>query len=249
MFGSWVPGSIKIKYRGIHGALLDQAEKRMKQIAKRRIRRQYHHGNASNEDIGKAFSALSGSNNPYGYWWDRKWFHSLPANKGGAPNAITVVHVGHKIQIPNDWGVITYLRDKFESIGDIWVRNDHLYDDIEETNGVTVPGESREETKRETNIDDFNTVEYRDTSLILDGKEIDSEWFRGNFYHFRFRPSMRVKGGMDPKDMIDELSLKFVVELFADNDRVHFADVSLFVRYNIPENELFVSATMEILTW
>lgn len=247
-FGGWIPGTLKIEYIGIHGIVLGQAEKRMKQAAKRRIRRRYHHGNISDADTNAAFASLNGSNNPYGDWWDRQWFHSLPASKGGAPSTQETMYIGHDIKIPNDWGIITYLRDKFENIGDVWIRNDHLYDE-EENDSTTAPGETREETKKRYDINDFNSVEYRSTSILVDGKEIAYEWFRGSFYHFRFKPSLRIKGGLEPADFIDELSLKFVCELFTNNNYTHFANISLFTRYNIPDNELFASIVIEILTW
>ena len=247
-FNSWIPGTLKIKYIGIHGALLDQAKKYIKHEARRRINILYHNGGLTNDEADEAFSNLSGSINPYGDWWDRQWFHSLPYEKGGAPNTVETVYIGHHIQIPDNWGAITWVKDQFEALGDIWIRSDHTFEG-ESGTGLIIPEDSEETTKEKTDINKLNDLQYRGTAVIVEGQELDYEWFKGSSYHLRFRPSIRIKGGPEAIDIVDEVSIAFAIELFKSKKRVHFADIDFFVKYNIPDEDLTVSVNFRLLTW
>lgn len=246
-FNSWIPGSLKLKYIGIHAVILDQAERYTKRIINSNTRRLYHNTNMTEKEANNVFLYTSSNNNPFGNWWDRKWFQSLPSDKGGAPDTIETIYIGHHIQIPDNWGVVTWIKDRFESVGDIWIRNDHLYDD--ENNSLIIPGETKEKTKKETDIDNFNNIEYQGTAIIINGKEFDHEWFKGDFYHFRFKPSLRVKGGPEFIDAVDEVSLMFVIELFKSKAHTHFADINFLIKYNIPDEEIYATVNFKLLTW
>jgi hypothetical protein len=246
-FGINIPGTLKYSYVGVEGAIVGQIEKRAKHIAQRRLRQLIHHGNISEEEIKLETAAIDGPTNFYGNWWDRDWFYSLPEEKGGAPRKISTVYVGKKILVPKDWPVVSFLKKQYDRLGDIWVRNDHIYDEERTKTGAPI-GETKEKEKRENDINDFDKIKLRETSILFDANEINQEWFKGKFYHFRFKPSIRIKGGSDPKDFVDEVSTRFVIELFMKK-RKHVADLIFFVKYNIPEDEFLASVFLSVLTW
>ena len=247
-FNNWIPGSLVVKYIGLHGIVLNQAKKHLKHEARRRINILYHNGSMTDNETKEAFANLNGSTNPYGNWWDRRWFHSLPHDKGGAPKTVSTVYIGYHIQIPDNWGAITWVKDKFEAIGDIWIRNNHTFDG-EDGTGLIIPGESEKETKEKNNVKNLNNIEYHGIAVIVEGHEIDHEWFKGDFYHFRFKPSIRIIGGPEFIDIIDEVSLAFVIELFKTKKHVHFADINFLVKYNISNEEIYAAVDFKLLTW
>tara|TARA_R100001244_G_scaffold25113_4_gene25542 strand:- start:3341 stop:4231 length:891 start_codon:yes stop_codon:yes gene_type:complete len=241
-FNNNVCGSVKAKYVGFYGIITGEAEKRLKRYSRRQTRIMFNNSNMSFAEAGARMAALGQKHNPYGDWWDRSWFHSLPPEKGGASLKQTEVQIGQEFNAPN-WQIVNWGKHQIERLGDVWLTNDQAYEGTEDGDVLTVPGEQ----PIQSNGKRLNKYNGRDEAdVVID----QTPWFLGDFYHFRFKPSLRIRGGPNIDDMIDELSLRFVVELYtSDKLRNHFGNVSFFARYNIPDNEYLTSITFDLVTW
>lgn len=240
-FNHRMRGTVKETYVGLYGLLTDEANKRLKRYSRRQTRILYNNSDMTFEEAEARFAAASSSYNPYGEWWERPWWASLPPGKGGAPLEQNEIKIGQEINLPN-WEIINWGKRQIEKLGDIWLTNDSLYEGIEDNDELTIPGINSNQPNDKINEYTGRT----NADIIID----QSTWFSGDFYHFRFKPSLRIRGGPNVDDMIDELSLKFVIELYTtDMSRKHFGNLSFYAKYNIKDNECLASVIFDLITW
>jgi hypothetical protein len=221
--------------------VLSHLRRRIKTEATDDLRREWNYGHISDSEFRRRMNYINRAPpGPYGEWWERAWFHSLPPEKGGAPLEPEIHQVGWNINIPLGFTPYWWAKRKIENVGDIWLSADN---DTPEEAG---PDPQRRDGRVSNDRRDHGKLQ-RPTPIL--NVERPYRWFEGGFYHLRFRPSVRFRPNEDLTQMIDEVSMRVQVELYSTHKQQHWGNVNFFVRYDISDKELFLNVQFEIITW
>lgn len=236
---SHVPGAYRMKFVGIHGAILGQVQRRLSKQLRDDLRIEYTRSNMSESVFRERMGAISNEYNPYGNWWDRSWMYSLPPEKGGAPKEPVVNEIGWDISIDN-MPVIGWFKKQFDKLGDMWISVDHEFD---EESG---PNPNRRDGKT-TNSGDFNQLKVREANLGIDQ---DYRWFESSFYHVRFKPTLRLTSSNTSNyGFVEEVAVRVQVDLFVRDKKKQFATFNFFVSHDLEEQNTYFSVFLEFVNF
>lgn len=87
-FNYHMPGSLKISYTEIRGAIINEARDFLEDEWRSNTKTLYNDGQISFSQYSSSLQHLKNIHDEYGLngmWWQRKWFQSLTIKKGGAP--------------------------------------------------------------------------------------------------------------------------------------------------------------------
>ena len=99
-FEARIPGSVVVRYEGIEGYVVRQLRSRLRSTWHRRVRREIHDAGPYDPSPRERMAEIGWALRDHeagGRWWERSWFHSLPAHKGGAPDRPFVHVVGRRV--------------------------------------------------------------------------------------------------------------------------------------------------------
>lgn len=96
------PGSVQLRYAGLKGHVMDRFVNRFRSEWRKEIQNRYDEGVLTDEEysraIGVAYQTIH-DHEAGGRWWERAWWDSLPASKGGAPDEPVVFTEGQRVTI------------------------------------------------------------------------------------------------------------------------------------------------------
>ena len=251
IYNKWdhVPGVVQLDLVGPQGAIVRQLRQRVKGQARDILRFQYDEGGLTWPQYIRRLEEVDYDLPAYGHWWERAWFYSLTPDQGGAPYKPIVKTYGWNWGIPDDFPILGWLKRKFQSLGDIWIDNTQEFDDIDNRNRLDNENQFSQRRDRES-INYTRLERTPNTSVGLSkGVSVKSyRWYEGARYHFRFRPSVRFRPTQGADRTIDEISLRFLIELYTDKGH-HMANIVLFARYDIPQQQTYLSAALVLVNW
>lgn len=238
-------GSLKVEYVGLHDWILSDVSKRIRIQARDDLRRAFNLSNMSDSEFRYRMDVVNGDlPNPYGEWWDRHWYESLLPEKGGAPKEMTIVKEGLDISIPESISPYWWLKRRIEDLGDIWIDSKREFDEEGKIRNINRSIITIEEAHKGRGVD-LNELTDTEPEIGILKKE-ETAWFRGSYYHLRFRPSIKFKPD-DPNNFVSEISLRAKIELFA-RDR-YIGNLSFSTRYDFPKKEVYFSVYLEFVSW
>jgi len=233
-----IPGVVQIKYVGLHDLILSQARKRVLYQGRSNLRRRLREGMIGDIEFRKGMGALGNDMGPQ--WYDRHWFHSLPPEKGGAPLEQYTREVGWTLNI-DEIPIVSWFYSQIKSLGDIWIENDHYYEGTEDGPDFQRPDRSPDLSKNDH--DGLRVINPLPDLIVSRDR-----WYQGSTYHLRFKPSMKFRPAQGSKRIVDEISMKVLIELFWQK-KEHFADLAFFVRHNIPDNNTTFTISLQLVNW
>ena len=236
---SWnhVPGAVEFEFVGTHDVLLSYMGRRARRYAREQLWDYYNQSSMTLQTYRRESDEISSKWKYYGNWWNRSWQHSLPPEQGGAPRRPQKRKVGWSIDIPRYVPVLWWIKTKIESLGDIWLDDERAYTNLQRN--------SRTQQYQDPNSPKSEARER--VAVIIAGE--DYSWYNGMNYHFRFRPSVRIKPGSTLRDIFTEYSLKVVIEVFVQNHAIHFADLVFSFRHDIQNEDIIGSASFVLLVF
>jgi hypothetical protein len=236
-----VPGFVYIEYIGIHNIIFSQARQRIKLQAQNDLRREWNLSSMSDSEFRYRMDNINTEPpGPYGYWWERPWNYSLPPEKGGAPLKPEIMQIGWELNMPKGFTPYWWIKSQIDRIGDIWLSSD-----------IESPEETGSDPQRRDGEVQNDREGHGKLQRPLPELRVAREyrWFESGFYHLRFKPSMRFRPDENLESMIDEISMRMQIELYVSNKKIHFGNINFFAKYNISDNEAFLDAQFEIITW
>lgn len=234
-----VPGAYSLEFVGIQRLALDQVKRRIRHQAEDDLRRQWNLSNMPYAEFTERMNQASSEFNPYGEWWERSWIYSLPPEKGGAPRRPIVETIGWDIKITRNTPLVGWFKQQFDKLGDIWISTDHEFDEERGT------GPRRNDGRIDNDPKDIGQIQIEQANI---GIERPWRWFESSFYHFRFKPTLKLAS--DARTMfIEEAALRIQTELFLDNKTKHFATISFFVRHDFEDDNTFFSVFFELVNF
>lgn len=232
-----IPGSTEVEYTGLYDIVLTQFERRVKSEVREDLRTEYELTNMNISTFNARMALLCRDPpGPYGEWWERPWYRSFSPENGGAPLEPYRIEIGLEVNVPKWVRPYWWIKSQIENLGDIWLG---IEDDFEVQDGSN----PRRLDARERN-NEIGRLETPSPSITVEQAD---RWFSGESYHFRFRPSIRFKPEDGIEEFINELSLKFQIELYID--QWHFANINAVIEYNMPEENFFFSCHFELTSW
>lgn len=96
-----IPGSLVIKYRGLQGVVVRYLSRRLKAEWGHSIRASVRTSLTADLDMREArrLRGQASRDHKRGRWWDRRWYHSLTPENGGAPAERQVHAIGSEVTI------------------------------------------------------------------------------------------------------------------------------------------------------
>ena len=94
-----IPGSVVIDYEGLQGFVVKRARRRYRKLWRNQFKDWVRETYISDWELNRRAVAMGDAYADMlagGRWWDRRWFHSLPEAKGGAPDTPYVHQVGQR---------------------------------------------------------------------------------------------------------------------------------------------------------
>jgi hypothetical protein len=234
-----VPGAVHLDLVGIHDMVISYLQRRLSRYAEDQLWLFYNESNISEQKLYEELIEVNSKLSYYGDWWDRPWFYSLPPEKNGAPRKVQKIEFGWELTIPKSMPILGWLKEKFESIGDIWLTDERAY--------VNIKDQQSGQLRSNKQANDPETEIKEPINAVIEGSSY--AWYRGLNYHLRFRPTIRVSPGIEWRDILNEYSFKIVIEIFIRNHTIHFADIMFIFRHNLKEEIMSSSLTLSILTW
>ncbi len=234
------PGAIKIRYVGIHKMVFSQMNKRIKAQGRSNLRRMYNTGMIGDKEFRQNMKSLEHTMEEQ--WYNRPWYHSLPPEKGGAPKNPIEIEVGWKIHFET-LPIISWFHEQIKKLGDIWIEHDHYYDGQEDGPGLIRPDRSQDASQNDHD-------KFKIGNPLPDIIVTRNRWYQGTTYHLRFKPSVRFKPTQGTNRIIDEVSLKVLVELYHNNhNKSHFANLVFFISHNIPQNDTILTVALSFINF
>lgn len=219
-------GSLRVEYRGAYKPLMRHAHRRFRRLWQEanEDRLAFASLRAETQLAQEQMSAWADLDN--GRWWDREWFDSLPAEKGGAPTTPYVHYVGQDVDIELGPLVVSNtLKFKMKSLAMLQFDTDP---DQQLDPAMRIPSRLRQPN--------FTLNVEPDKSREL-----------GTYFKARVRPRLSVGlPGKRIESALRYMSLRGTVEMFISKKRVLAAECEVAVK---DAREIVVTVDIALLSW
>lgn len=262
-----IAGSLILKYRGLQGFVVKQLRRRYRRVWRKQIRALDKATNITtfevrdlNDEMGEAFADHS----THGRWWDRAWYHSLPADKGGAPAHPYVHQIGEQVpmfklgplSVTNDFRVRV---DKVIALS-LGADPRRLYRSLQEADQEPTSArdfarlnryEAEEEEEAERSEKGLEPGKLRplepSVDIVLDVAERASPFWEGVHWRLKFRPGLKLRVRTD--EIKSSVYARLVLQVYLGSSKRHIANIECKVRYRPLDNEAQTTLKVSLLTW
>ncbi len=267
-----IPGSVVIEYEGLQGYVVHEIENRLSRQWSKDVRALDRWDGPYGPTLRERFQAMHDLRKDHerGRWWDRTWWQSAPASKGGAPDDPFVQQIGQRVEILA-LGPLSFTNDLRAQVADIALfqldpgfvyrdldreepvkardyarldRSGGLLED-DEARDDEVPGRVQPRPGRPSLVigSDSEALAFTFTPRV-DGRILD-----GYRWRLRLKPRGRLAlAGMQPAGGV---SLKAVMqlEMGTGRARTRVAEIEMQVDYDPFEGEFEAELEFALLTW
>jgi len=218
-------GSFGIKYDGLDEIAIEQLQKKARSFCRDQLQRHFTEGDLSYEAYQSKLALLDVRTDIIGNWWERRWFESLPSEKGGAPEVPVYQTVGS--------------RHKMVNVGRFSMDNTghFLYRGVDV---VTVDSDTRV-VPRNINAQLMEPTPTRKNLDLLFGQMLHNDSIK-----FNCKPIVKLR--FDRWPTVLEAALKFEMELCHNKRPYATLDCTLFYDSN-NDHEVGFALTAQLINW
>ncbi len=258
------PGSLVIRYAGIHAVVVRRVQGRLRALWQDSIQDAWEAGILDDEayaaELDRMFAALA-DHRAGGRWWERSWHDSLLPRLGGAPAAPVEARVGERLELVR--------------LGPLKLTND-LRAYVDRVAVLTVDPDATPllrgtEPSRLAREHAWLIREARDEGepqpVIEDGPEdpadaqgVAASIVRATFeppapvllrtrWRLTLRPSVSLRATGVASEVVRDLRLRTSLELFREANLLRFVTLEFVVRYRPDDGEVVVGLELVLFTW
>jgi len=262
-----IPGSVVVDYDGLQGFVVKRMRRRYRKLWRNQFKDWVRETYISDWELNRRAVAMGDAYADMlagGRWWERRWFHSLPEAKGGAPDQPYVHQVGQRtcflrlgpLELYND------MRARLDKVAVLGVDADpdRIYRPLHD-----VPRQMRDHAALgrvdgdvPAALADEEDARARQPAVALLappplGATLEfAPQAQGSYerYHFDFkvRPEMRVR--LRGNQQLDgRVGARATMDVYFGARRQHVLEVEARVRYRHRNREVQATIQVALLSW
>lgn len=223
------PGSMTIKYGGLHGLVVRRVQGRLKREWRDSIQDAWENGLLDDQEYRSKITDMQNELTDFevgGRWWERRWWDSLPPERGGAPADPLVVQIGdaHEVCRLGPFRLTNEFRVRVDDIGAFRMRGSIESDATD----ALASGKLRDVLPSDF---DASPVSW---GLITDLRKL------GSSCKIRVRPSVGVRILAPPAEMIRNVTVRIDGEIRYGSGRSFPLKFSVVMSYEPARNNASV---------
>lgn len=256
------PGSLVIRYAGIHGFVVRRAQGRLRELWHDSIDDAWDAGILDDEgydaELTRMYDALADFR-AGGRWWDRSWQDSLVEGRGGAPAAPFEHQIGERIAFRLGPLILTNeLRAYVERVAMLSVDPDaaRLLRGTDPTRLareharlVRDDSDPEAEPVLEDGPEDPDDPRGTAAAIVRVAFEPPQPVLLRARWRLTLRPSVSFRTTGGPADLVRDARLRTRLELYLGPAQLKFLEVELLARYRPDIDEVTVALEVVLVTW
>lgn len=262
-----IPGSVVVDYEGLQGFVVKRMRRRYRKLWRNQVKDWIEETYISDWELNRRAVAMGDAYADMlagGRWWDRRWFHSLPEAKGGAPDTPYVHQVGQRtcflrlgpLELYND------MRARLDKVAVLGVDADpdRIYRPLHD-----VPRQMRDHAalgRVDGDVpaplaDEEDQRAERPAAALLTPPPVGATLefapqAQGRYerYHFDFKVRPEVRARLRGNQQLDgRVGARATMDVYFGARRQHVLEVEARVRFRPLTRELQATIQVALLSW